>query len=297
MTSSWRTTLTFGLVLVGLLLVILTMIAAAEPAVPIGNWTAMASLPEPRASLGVVTHAGEWLYSIGGRNAGESATAAAWRARVQDDGSLAAWQAVSSLPVPLYLHAVVASNGYLYVIGGYDDKYYHNEVWRAQIMADGGLSAWQRDRDYPYSVTLHAAVAADGRIYVSGGDTTQGRTNRVYVAMIGAGGALGPWEQTTALPPSSLYRHAMAATSNEVYVTGGYDGNTVRNETYAARINTDGTLGAWQASTMPVPASTTRRSRTLAGWCCWADATARRAAAWRGSTRQPSIRTAIWDRG
>ena len=34
----------------------LAALAAAAPAAPIGQWTAVASLPESRASLGVVTH-------------------------------------------------------------------------------------------------------------------------------------------------------------------------------------------------------------------------------------------------
>ncbi len=203
--------------------------------------------------MGVVAHADQWLYSIGGRDADGKATADVWRARVQADGSLDAWQAQPALPVRLNLHVVVALNGYVYAIGGYDNQNYHSEVWRSQIAADGSLSAWQRDRDYPLAITLHAATAASGRIYVSGGYTPQRGTNHVYFTTQNADGTLGPWQATASLPVSNLYRHAMAATDTTLYVIGGYDGSNVRREVHAAHINHDGTLGPWQTSNLPSP--------------------------------------------
>ena len=153
------------------------------------------------------------------------------RARIQADGTLAAWLDAPSLPTPLHSHAAVAwrRNTLCDRRVGWESST-SGGATRSDIATDGSLSTWQRDRDFPVGIVLHAAVVTDGRIYVSGGDTTGGKTNRVYVAMIGTGGALGSWQQTTALPPSSLYRHAMTATDDTIYVTGGYDGSAVRNE-------------------------------------------------------------------
>ena len=253
MAKSQYSMIAVGAILAALLLGLVALVAAA-PAVPIGGWYPVSSLPEARASLGVVTH-GNWLYAIGGRNSAGKAVTSVWRGQSADDGSVS-WSNVQALPVPLYLHAATASDGYVYVIGGYDDVYYHREVWRAQVLADGSLTSWQRDRDYPYEITLHSAVAHGGRLYVMGGvaliNNQPVALNKVLYANIGAGGTLGPWQEVTSLP-RSLYRTAVAATGATLYVSGGYDGSAVRREVLAATINADGTLGAWQASNMPAP--------------------------------------------
>ena len=44
----------------------------------------------------------------------------------------------------------------------------------------------------------------------------------------------------------------MTGAGDTLYVSGGYDDTAVRQELLAAAINPDGTLGAWQASSMPV---------------------------------------------
>ena len=223
MTKSQYPLIAAGAILAALLLGVVTL-AAASPAVPIGRWPPVTSLPEARTGLGVVTH-GNWLYAIGGRNSAGKAVASVWRAHSADDGSVS-WMDAQPLPVPLYLHAATVSGGYVYVIGGYDDTNYRREVWRAQILADGSLAGWQPDRDYPYQITLYSAVAHGGRLYVVGGvaliNNQTVALNKVFYANIGAGGTLGPWQEVTSLP-RSLYRTAVTAAGAKLYVSGGYD--------------------------------------------------------------------------
>lgn len=239
---------------VGAILLLSAIRAVALPAfAPITNWTPDTALIQERASMGVVAQADSWIYVVGGRDATGKAVDDVWRANIRTDGSLGAWESLGPLPVRLYLHTVVASGSHVYVLGGYDDVNYRREVWRSQMTSDGALTSWQRDRDLPSAVTLHAATEANNRIYVSGGDTPQGRTNKVYVASIGENGALADWQEVAALPPASLYRHAMTAMSDTLLVTGGYDGSTVRAESYSARIKPDGTLESWQMSNLPGP--------------------------------------------
>ena len=253
MAKSQYSLIAAGTILAALLLGLVALVAAA-PAVPIGAWHRLSDLPEARAGLGVATH-GNWLYAIGGRNSASKVVASVWRGQSADDGSVS-WSNAQALPLPLALHAASAAGDHIYVIGGYDDTNYHREVWRSQIQADGSLASWQRDRDYPYQITLHSAVAQDGRLYVVGGQALISNQavalNKVFYANIGAGGTLGPWQEVRSLP-RSLYRTAVAATGAKLYVSGGYDGSAVRQELLAATINADGTLGAWQASTMPAP--------------------------------------------
>jgi N-acetylneuraminic acid mutarotase len=245
------------MLVVTLLCMILCVFAAlvtAAPSEPLVQWTEVAALPAQRASLGVVSH-GDWLYAVGGRDAAGKATTNVWRSQVAGDGSVS-WSATQALPVPLYLHAVAASGDYIYVIGGWDDTSYRREVWRAQIQSDGSLASWQRDADYPYQITLHSAVAQGGRLYVVGGVALVNKQpvalNNVYFANIGVDGALGSWQETMGLP-RNLYRSAVTEAGNMLYVSGGYDGSVVRPELLAATVNANGTLGTWQASTMPVP--------------------------------------------
>ena len=80
MAKSQYSMIAVGAILAALLLGLVALVAAA-PAVPIGGWYPVSSLPEARASLGVVTH-GNWLYAIGGRNsAGKAVTSVLARAK------------------------------------------------------------------------------------------------------------------------------------------------------------------------------------------------------------------------
>jgi hypothetical protein len=104
---------------------------------------------------------------------------------------------------------------------------------------------------------MHATLAFEGRIYVLGGlasgsGISSYLDNSVRVAAIAADGTLGGWVATTPFT-NGRERHAAALDpgTRTMYVIGGDDGATFN--TYAdvqyARIQANGTLGAWTTTT------------------------------------------------
>ena len=70
--------------------------------------------------------------------------------------------------------------------------------------------------------------------------------------MINADGTLGDWQTVTKLP-SPLHDFAFVAFKGRLYVAGGVGAAARSNEVLSATINSDGTLGAWDASNAKLP--------------------------------------------
>lgn len=116
----------------------------------------------------------------------------------------------------------------------------------------GAITSWTKAGDLPAATLSPAAVVANGRLYVFGGQ--QGSTNvgSVYSYPINADGTLGTrqdetsaLETTGTLPGAS--GAAMFAFGNNLYLAGGMGATGPRAETYISVIGTDGKLTQWKA--------------------------------------------------
>ncbi|MEZ4659542.1 MAG: hypothetical protein R2911_18435 [Caldilineaceae bacterium] len=226
--------------------------AGAARLVPIAQWTTTTALPQPLGAWNAIVH-NNAIYMIGGRNSADQPTKATYYANIQSTGELGAWVSMQPLPVALYLHSVSADESNVYVVGGWSGRNTESTVWRAPFNANGGLGAWTNVGAYPVNIDLHGSVIANGRLYVIGGWNGLQALNNVYYAETAAGG-IGQWQAANPLP-TPLYRLAVTVYNNVIYVSGGYDNNqTTRSSVYYARINADGSLSGWQATTpMPRP--------------------------------------------
>lgn len=84
------------------------------------------------------------LYAIGGKDGDGNTVATVYRAHVDLDGSVQAWQPSSPLPVAVHGAGAVIFRGYLYVAGGADqDNLATDAAWRARVNPDGSLGTWQ----------------------------------------------------------------------------------------------------------------------------------------------------------
>ncbi len=218
--------------------------------VSISDWLTATPLPEILASRNAIAK-GDRVYVIGGKNPTDKPSAQVYTAQIQIDGSLSAWRSTTPLPVPVYLHAVAATDSYLYMVGGWDGAHTRAEVWRAGF-ADNGLGAWEKISDYPIALDLHEATIVNNRLYVLGGWNGSAPLNKVYYADILANG-LGAWTPALELP-AKLYRLSVAAANGIIYVTGGYDNNAAQSTVYYTKVNGDGSLVGWQQTT-PLPAT------------------------------------------
>jgi N-acetylneuraminic acid mutarotase len=160
----------------------------------------------------------------------------------------------TQLPDYIYGHSSVVYNGYLYVIGGGTYNLLNiDTVYYAPINSDGTIGAWNTT-----TVILgpgerfHTSIAYNGYLYVIGGYDTD-PVNTVYYAPINSDGTVGAWSRTTVIP-AVRYLHTSVVYNGYLYVIGGNFGVGVPVDTvYYALINADGTIGAWNTTTV-IPA-------------------------------------------
>lgn len=157
------------------------------------------------------------------------------------------------LPVENYYSAVVANNGYLYVIGGNNAAGSAvNTVYYCAINSDGTLdtvNGWRATTALPTAVTYccNQAFAYSGYLYLVGGYTTAYSAG-VYYAPINADGTVGAWVTSASLPgPRGL--GSAVAIDGYAMVTGGFDNVSARSTTFTAQLHPDGSLGPWSSST------------------------------------------------
>jgi hypothetical protein len=197
------------------------------------------------------------------------------------------WSTAPALPAPVQgLAAVVvpildpggATTSYVFTLGGNgstvaaDDRAANttgvavNELVAAPTSVTGPFAwtAWRDATPLPEARAWAAAVAAGpgnsvvasaGEVYVLGGlDPAGAPTSGVYRAAVAADGTLGAWSPTAPLPAARA-GHGAVVFHGRVYVAGGSgaDGRPAA-DVWSARIQPDGTLGAWTAlAALPAP--------------------------------------------
>ena len=168
------------------------------------------------------------------------------------DGLTGSYSTLSTLPVTMRTHSTVASNGYLFVTGGRTGAAVVSTVYSAKINSDGTIGSFATLSTLPAARWGHSTVAYNGYLFVTGGtpdDSTA--TSTVYSAQIKPDGTVGAWATLSTLP-AIMYAHSAVAGNGYLFVTGGYNGTSSLSTVYSAKINSDGTIGAWATlSTLP----------------------------------------------
>jgi len=189
-------------------------------------------------------------------------------AKVAFSPSTVSWTSTTALPVGLSGHAVAAatlpgitSTSVVFVAGGADSTNApRDSVLYATVSNTGTLGAWTKTAALPAAVAFAAGVVATPEnssvtgtsyLYVLGGDSTaSGKpVATVYRGTLSATGAVTGWSPTTPLPAAV---HSLGAVifNGTLYIAGGSgSGNAPVATVYRAAIESDGTLGAWQALT------------------------------------------------
>ncbi len=176
--------------------------------------------------------------------------------------------------------SLIAYNGYLYAMGGYDGTQIKSTVYIAKLGATGEPSLWhptdpvQANWTFWYKATglngptaraYQAAYAYNGKMYVVGGDSNttanSGALSTVDIADILPNGTLGTWSSGSALTGGSRYGASVQAYNGYLYVMGGNNNGTMLNLTQYSRLNADGTMNGWQTAAVDgTNAFTTARS-------------------------------------
>jgi hypothetical protein len=148
------------------------------------------------------------------------------------------------------------------------------------ILTTDTSQVWRPTRDLPNETSESGAFIANGYAYVIGGmdnnDDLDTPLSTVYYATVNADGTLGSWSTTTALPAARA-GHSVTYANGYVYVAGG--ANSTRpnalnewrlqagnNTVYYARVNADGTLGAWSTANSLPAARVNHSAETYNGY-------------------------------
>ncbi len=132
----------------------------------------------------------------------------------------------------------------------------------------GEIQPWQTNSSTGFSGRDgQCAVTANGFYYIIGGGNGSSATNTVQYTKLNSNGSLGNWTTTTAISVGGAQNrsgHSCAISNGFVYVIGGstaVDGaaSSGQSTVYYAKLNADGTVGAWASSTS-IPAARTRQS-------------------------------------
>jgi N-acetylneuraminic acid mutarotase len=236
----------FSLLTVGslFLLALASHLAMAVPAGSVGSWTA-ATLPEAVSGATSVVY-NDHIYLLGGSGTGTDV----YYATMSANGTISSWTATASLPTGAEFSTAVANNGFIYVMGGYNGSNI-DDVQYAQINVDGSLSNWTSSTVLPQARAEATSVVYNGYIYVFGGadDSIPTAYNTSYYAKINNDGSVGTWNTGTVLP-QVLRSPASVTSGGYVYVMGGDDANgNASSAVYYAKLNSDGSLGAWTTGT------------------------------------------------
>ena len=192
-------------------------------------------------------------------------------------GACSGWCADSAynLPSALRDHSMIAYNGFVYVLGGLDSSDSRvSTVYIAKLGANGEPQLWHpTDPDknnwvYWYSDTglngstpksNMSVVAYNNRMYVLGGETNSspGGITTVEMADILPNGILGTWTTTgmQALPSGAgNHMQGVQVYNDTMYSIGGFEGAStssanLRDTVYYSKLNSDGTMNAWQQTT------------------------------------------------
>ncbi len=135
----------------------------------------------------------------------------------------------------------------------------------------GATSSWSSDADtLPVALTNHSQITANGYIYVVGGqDASSNIHNTVFYTKVNSDGTIGAWKcqgasnATSSCGMTPTNGNALPATRRDptlmvyngfLYAVAG-DSGAQTSTVYYAKLNADGSTGAWQTDTnAPLPA-------------------------------------------
>jgi len=178
-----------------------------------------------------------------------------------NSGEVTAWSTnADALPNVRANHSSVVANGYVYVIGGFDNTFNPvSTVYYAKLNADGSVGTWNTAANaLPAVRDFHSSVVANGYVYVIGGQNTTTTVSTVYYAKLNADGSVGTWNTAANALPNPRDSQTSVVANGYVYVIGGFDSTSGTNPVstvYYAKLNADGSVGTWNTAANTLPAA------------------------------------------
>ena len=218
----------------------------------VGSWSSTSALTAASA-YGAATVYNGYVYLVGGKTVSTPLTTVEY-ALINSGGTLGAWANTTALGTGVVAASTVAYNGYLYVMGGYDNaSFYYTTVSYGALNNSGTVVSWSTTNTLPNGTGFGTAVTYQGYIYYLGG-TTGTTASAVYYASFGSSGTLSIWTTASSSLPSATRDATSVVYNGYIYEIGGKTGATTTTVSYVP-INTDGSLGGW-VTNYSLPAAT-----------------------------------------
>jgi hypothetical protein len=110
--------------------------------------------------------------------------------------------------------------------------------------------SWTDTTSVPTATAYGGGGIYNSRIYSLGGlSSPSGVSKNSYVALINSEGEVGTWQETTSPLGTSVYYFGSTIYNGFIYKLGGASSGVVYDTAQFAPINSDGTIGIWQATT------------------------------------------------
>ena len=198
------------------------------------------------------------IYLIGGVTE-NSLTDNIYMTYIFRDGTLGKWISIDPLPLKLVGHEVIATDKYVYVLGGitydgtvknYDDlnRLLRNvslNIYRAKINCDGSFDLWEEHGFLPGFLSFFKAIKIKNRIYLLGGHNGPHVWSGIYTAEIDNEGNLGRWTTSSPLPEPSYIRD-LTIIDDRIYLLSEYEVKNNLKTVYTAPIDSNGVIGKWE---------------------------------------------------
>jgi hypothetical protein len=126
----------------------------------------------------------------------------------------------------------------------------------------GEIQSWTSSTALPAGRAFYGSATSNGYYYVVGGTTTSGGATaaNIFYAKLNVDGTMGTWlcqgvsadcggatiSNTNALPVA-LSDMSVVVANGYMYAIGGYTGSVSVDTIYVAKINSDGSTGAWKS--------------------------------------------------
>ena len=161
--------------------------------------------------------------------------------RVLPDGSLEPWVKTQSLPEPRMGGAAVAANGFIYYVGGENQR----KVFFSKVNEGGDLAEWSEAHPLPSNRGFMQIFSSNNYLYVVGGLVMHQRpVDTVFRTQIKKDGSIEKWRRTETLPgPRSTYAGVLV--NKDIFVFGGYDGTSQTSTAVATKIEADDHFAEW----------------------------------------------------
>lgn len=232
----------------------------------VGGWTTSSmQYTNGREFHSSIVHNG-YVYVIGGCGLSSSYYNQSELAKINADGSSAAWSINTNDFTPgRCSHSSIVYNDYVYVIGGYrynSGDVHYNDVQYAHIDSNGNIGTWATTQSFTNSRQGHTSVVNKDYAYIIGGSNGSTYYNNVLYAHINSDGTIGSWTATTSFA-DARQGHASVVNNDYIYIIGGSNDTTNFNGVQYAHINSNGTIGVWASTT---PLSTGRYGHACVVW-------------------------------